>query len=70
MARFLNKYIQSFATFLFMGLCLPAFLFPLNHFHPENNHTHSRNWMRRFTRPIQLPITIKMLVNSTLFKRI
>lgn len=41
MARFLNKYIQNIATFLLLGLILPVFLFPLNHFHPENKHTHS-----------------------------
>ena len=40
MARFLNKNFKSIATFLIMGLILPAFLFPLNHFHPENKHTH------------------------------
>ena len=40
MARFLKKSIQTIATFLIIGLILPAFLLPLNHFHPENKHTH------------------------------
>ncbi len=40
MARFLKKNFQFFVAFLVIGLILPAFLFPLNHFHPENKHTH------------------------------
>jgi len=41
MARFLKKKFRSIATFLIVGVILPAFLFPLSHFHPENKHTHS-----------------------------
>jgi hypothetical protein len=40
-ARFLKKNFQFIATFLIIGLSLPALLFPLSHFHPESKHTHS-----------------------------
>jgi len=40
MARYLNKNFQSIATFLIIGLILPTLFFPLNHFHPDNKHTH------------------------------
>lgn len=40
MARLSKKNFQFFVAFLVIGLILPAYLFPLNHFHSENKHTH------------------------------
>jgi hypothetical protein len=40
MARFLKKNFQFIVALWVIGVILPAFLFPLNHFHPENKHTH------------------------------
>lgn len=38
MITLLKRKIQFIATFL-VGLSLPALLFPLHHFHPDNKHT-------------------------------